>query len=105
MRFVCTLPTGSGDVVWERSAAAAAAEEREGDDFDVWRKAEVAATAALYVVLWSTGWRFSQSRGIELARKCLRTTYLSTKAASAAWKDVRHVAQSGLSVQVSMGAE
>jgi hypothetical protein len=47
MRFVCRLPTGSGDVVWERRAAAAAAEEREGDDLDVWRKAEVAAAAAL----------------------------------------------------------
>ena len=35
MRFVCTLPTGSGDVVWERRAAAAAAEERDGDDLDV----------------------------------------------------------------------
>lgn len=47
MRFVCRLPTGSGDVVWERRAAAAAAEEREGDDLDVWRKADVAAAAAL----------------------------------------------------------
>ena len=34
MRFVCMLPTGSGDVVCDRRAAAAAAEEREFIDCD-----------------------------------------------------------------------
>ena len=35
MRLVCRFPTGSGEVVWERRAAAAAADEREAVDFDV----------------------------------------------------------------------
>lgn len=37
---------GSGEVVWERSAAAAAAEDKEVVDGELLRKAEVAAIAA-----------------------------------------------------------
>lgn len=55
IRFVCMLPTSSGDVVCDRRAAAAAAEDREGVDGALWKKAEVAASAALDEVLRSTG--------------------------------------------------
>jgi hypothetical protein len=56
IRFVCILPTDSGEAVCERKAAAAAAEEREGVDPDVWRKAEVAAAVAFWEVLRSMGY-------------------------------------------------
>ena len=50
MRLVCRFPTGSGEVVWERRAAAAAADESEDVDFVVWRNADMAAVVALEVV-------------------------------------------------------
>ena len=50
MRLVCRFPTGSGEVVWERRAAAAAADESVDVDFDVWRNADMAAVVALEVV-------------------------------------------------------
>lgn len=56
MRFVCMLPTGSGVVVWDRSAAAAAAEERPVCDCGRPRKAELAAVAAADEVLRSIGY-------------------------------------------------
>lgn len=46
MRLVLTLPIGSGVVVCERSAAAAAAEESDVAEGEFLRKAEVAAIAA-----------------------------------------------------------
>lgn len=55
MRFVWMLPTGSGEVVCERSAAAAAAEEREVCELLRFKKAELAAVAAAAEVLLSTG--------------------------------------------------
>lgn len=56
MRLVCKLPTGSGVVVWDRRAAAAAAEERPVCDCARLRKAELAAVAAAEDVLRSTGY-------------------------------------------------
>jgi hypothetical protein len=47
------FPTGSGEVVWERRAAAAAAEERSDWDWARLRKAELAAVAAAAVVFRS----------------------------------------------------
>ena len=55
MRLVCMLPTGSGVVVCDRNAAAAAAEERAAFDMDFPKKACVAAAAAELDVLLSTG--------------------------------------------------
>lgn len=46
MRLVWMLPTGSGEVVWERKAAAAAAEESEVVEIELCRKALLAAMAA-----------------------------------------------------------
>lgn len=64
IRFVCRLPTGSGVVVMDRKAAAAAAEDREPVDGLFLRKAWLAAAAALEVVF--------RSRGVwELARLAL----------------------------------
>lgn len=40
------LPMGSGEVVCERNAAAAAAEDSEAVDVELWRKALLAAIAA-----------------------------------------------------------
>jgi len=47
MRLVCRLPTGTGEVVCDRRAAAAAAEESDVVEAEFLRKAEVAAMAAL----------------------------------------------------------
>jgi len=55
MRFVCTFPTGSGEVVCERRAAAAAADEREVREVLRCKNAELAAVAAAAEVLLSTG--------------------------------------------------
>ena len=57
IRFVWIFPTGSGDVVCDRSAAAAEAAAREEDDLALlrWRKAAVAATLAFDDVFWSIG--------------------------------------------------
>lgn len=57
MRLVWTLPTGSGEVVCDRKAAAAAADERPVWDWDRAMKAWLAAVAAALEVLRSTGWR------------------------------------------------
>lgn len=46
MRLVWIEPTGSGDDVWERRAAAAADEDSEAADGDLLRKAALAAMAA-----------------------------------------------------------
>lgn len=54
IRFVWMLPMGSGDVVWERRAAAAAAEERLPWEVEDWRNAELAAVVAAERVLRST---------------------------------------------------
>lgn len=55
MRLVWMLPIGSGVVVCERRAAAAAAEERPVCDCGRARKAELAAVAAAAEVLRSIG--------------------------------------------------
>lgn len=39
MRFVWMLPTGTGEVLWVRRAAAAAAEERDALEFALFRNA------------------------------------------------------------------
>lgn len=46
MRLVWMDPIGSGEEVWERRAAAAAADDREAVDGDLLRKAALAAIAA-----------------------------------------------------------
>lgn len=46
MRFVCILPTSSGETVCERNAAAAAAEDSDALEGELLRKAELAAIAA-----------------------------------------------------------
>lgn len=46
IRLVCMLAMGSGEVVCERSAAAAAADDRELVEAEFFRKAELAAMAA-----------------------------------------------------------
>lgn len=56
IRFVWRLPTGSGDVVCERNAAAAAAEEREALEGRRWPNAAPAAAEAAAAVLRSTGY-------------------------------------------------
>ena len=56
IRFVCKFPTGSGEVVCDRRAAAAAAEEREDMDCDRPGNALCAAVAAAKVVLVSIGY-------------------------------------------------
>jgi len=55
MRFVWTLAIGSGEVVCDRRAAAAAAEEREAWEDEFARKAWPAATVAALIVLRSRG--------------------------------------------------
>jgi hypothetical protein len=55
MRLVCIFPMGSGVVVCERKAAAAAAEERPVCDCGRLRKAELAAVAAAEEVFRSMG--------------------------------------------------
>ena len=50
VRFVCTSLTGVGEVVWERRAAAAAAEERLAFEGRLARNACAAAVAAAAVV-------------------------------------------------------
>ena len=55
MRLVWMLPTGSGEVVCERRAAAAAADDSEAWELLRLRKAELAAVAAAAEVLGSTG--------------------------------------------------
>lgn len=62
MRLVWMLPTGSGLVVCDRRAAAAAAEDREACDDELARKAWPAAAVAALMVLRSRG-------GFELARR------------------------------------
>jgi hypothetical protein len=59
MRFVCTFPTGSGDEVCDRKAAAAAAEERAALDAGRWTKAWPAAAVAALIVLRSRGYGWS----------------------------------------------
>lgn len=59
MRFVTKLPTGSGDAVWERRAAAAAALDREALEREFCRKAPAAATVAAFMVALSRGCRTS----------------------------------------------
>ena len=61
IRFVTRLPTGSGDVVFDRRAAAAAAEEREALDVELCRKACPAAAVAALIVALSIGCRMSVS--------------------------------------------
>lgn len=51
IRFVCRLPTGSGVVTWDLNAAAAAAEESDGLDGALLRKADVAAIEAFELTL------------------------------------------------------
>ena len=46
MRLVWMLPMFSGEVVWDRKAAAAAAEDRDAVDVELWRNALLAAIAA-----------------------------------------------------------
>jgi len=46
MRFVCIDPTGSGDVVWERRAAPAAAADSAAAEGDLLRNAALAAIEA-----------------------------------------------------------
>lgn len=57
MRFVWILPTGSGDVVCERKAAAAAEEERDVADCGLRKKADAAATAAEEFALLLLGYK------------------------------------------------
>ena len=49
------MPTGSGELVCDRNAAAAAAEEREALEVDLDRKAEPAAAVAAFMVAVSGG--------------------------------------------------
>lgn len=55
IRFVCMLPTGSGELVTDRKAAAAAADERLPFEGGRAMKAWAAAVAAADRVVWSRG--------------------------------------------------
>lgn len=65
MRFVWILPTGSGEVVCDRRAAAAAAEESELCELLRFKKAELAAVAAAAEVLLSTGCAYLLARFLD----------------------------------------
>lgn len=85
MRLVCILPTGSGVVVCDRKAAAAAAEERPVCDCARFRKAELAAVAAAEEVLRSIGYMVV-STSVRIAMRRRRgTIVLRSSAGSACW--------------------
>lgn len=70
MRLVVMLPTGSGVVLWERRAAAAAAADK-APFAGLWRKAWLAAVAAAEEWMRSTGWwMMCVSRDVMSVRSC-----------------------------------